>query len=136
MTRTTAQLLERYKENYFEQEFFKENVAFAFSQQQLQEAMEKLGAKDKDELTSIFGIGDICLKKKAKEIAEWSIKQEQQRKQWLQSLMQDEQEEIIEYELYNHECTYTWDIDPVVDLFEDVFSWNQIMIVFHKLTRQ
>jgi len=133
---THAELLERYKENYFEQEFFRENVAFAFSQKQLQEAMQRLGAKNKDELTSIFGAGDICLKKKAMEIAEWSIQQKQQRTQWLQSLTQEEQEVIIEYELYNHECTYTWDIDPVVDLLENVFGYNQIMLVFHKITRQ
>jgi len=70
------------------------------------------------------------------EIAEWSIQQKQQRTQWLQSLTREEQEIIIEYELHNHECTYTWDIGPVVDLFEHVFDYNQIMLVFHKITRR
>ena len=58
------ELLNNYTKNYTEEEFFKNNVTYAFSQIQLEEAMEKLGAKDKTELTSIFGYGDICLKSK------------------------------------------------------------------------
>ena len=130
------EVLEQYNKNYTEEEYFKNNVTYAFSQSQLENAMKKLGANDKSELTSLFGYGDICLKSKAKEILLWVIDREQQKKNWLKSLSAKEQNYIIEYELYNHECDYTWDIEPVVDLFKDIFTHNNIMTVFHKITKQ
>ena len=130
------ELLEQYNKSYTEEEYFKNNVAFAFSQLQLENAMKKLGANDKNELTSLFGYGDICLKSKAKEILLWVIDKEKQKKNWLKGLTTKEQNYIIEYELYNHECTYTWVIEPVVDLFKDIFTYNDIMTVFHKITKQ
>ena len=130
------ELLEQYNKNYTEEEYFKNNVTYAFSQLQLDKAMNKLGANDKSELTSLFGYGDICLKSKAKEILLWVIDKEKQKKNWLKSLSNKEQNYIIEYELYNHECNYTWDIEPVVDLFKDIFTHNDIKIVFHKITKQ
>ena len=81
------ELLEQYNKNYTEEEYFKNNVTYAFSQLQLDNAMKKLGANDKSELTSLFGYGDICLKSKAKEILLWVIDREQQKKNWLKSLM-------------------------------------------------
>ena len=130
------ELLEQYNKNYTEEEYFKNNVTYAFSQSQLEDAMKKLGANDKSELTSLFGYGDICLKSKAKEILLWVIDREKQKKNWLKSLTTKEQNYIIEYELYNYECNYSWDIEPVVDLFKDVFTHNDIMTVFHKITKQ
>ena len=130
------EVLEQYNKNYTEEEYFKNNVTYAFSQSQLENAMKKLGANDKSELTSLFGYGDICLKSKAKEILLWVIDREKQKKNWLKGLTTKEQNYIIEYELYNHECNYTWDIEPVVDLFKDIFTHNDIMIVFHKITKQ
>ena len=44
------EVLEQYNKNYTEEEYFKNNVAYAFSQLQLENAMKKLGAKDKTEL--------------------------------------------------------------------------------------
>jgi len=122
--------------NYTEEEFFRANVTFAFSNKQLEEAIKQLGAKDKTELTSIFGYGDLCLKSKAKEILLWVMNRENEKKKWLKNLSIEEQKIIIEYELYNHECNYTWDIEPVVELFKDVFEYNDIMLVFHKITKQ
>lgn len=130
------ELLERYNRNYTEEKYFSENVTFAFSNKQLQEAMEKLGAKDKSELTSIFGMGDVCLKTKAKEILHFVLNREEENKKWLLSLSREEQDVIIEYELYNHECDYTWDIEPVVDLFKDVFIYNDIMFVFRRINKE
>lgn len=130
------ELLKQYNKNYTEEEYFKNNVTYAFSQSQLEDAMKKLGANDKNELTSVFGYGDICLKSKAKEILLWVIDREKQKKNWLKSLTTKEQNYIIEYELYNYECNYTWDIEPVVDLFKDIFTHNDIMTVFHKIIKQ
>jgi len=130
------ELLKLYNMNYTEEEFFRANVTFAFSNKQLEEAIKQLGAKDKTELTSIFGYGDLCLKSKAKEILLWVMNRENEKKKWLKNLSIEEQKIIIEYELYNHECNYTWDIEPVVELFKDVFEYNDIMLVFHKITKQ
>lgn len=130
------ELLEQYNKNYTEEEFFKNNVTYAFSHIQVEEAIKKLGAKDKTELTTIFGYGDLCLKSKAKDILLWVIEREQEKKVWLKNLSTKEQELIIEYELYNHECEYTYDIEPVVDLFKNIFTYNDIMLVFHKIKKQ
>ena len=64
------------------------------------------------------------------------LNKERERKEWLRSLPDKEKDIIIEYELYNYECDYTYDIDNVVDLFKNVFTWNDIMHVFHKITKQ
>jgi len=47
--------------SFMEDPFIKENLTFAFGKEQIQEAIKKLGAKSEDELTSIFGVGDVCL---------------------------------------------------------------------------
>ena len=129
------ELLEKYNKNYTEEDFYKQNVTYAFSNEQLQNAMKKLGATSEDELTS-FGYGSICLKSKFIEITKWMLNKERERKEWLRSLPDKEKDIIIEYELYNYECDYTYDIDNVVDLFKNVFTWNDIMHVFHKITKQ
>lgn len=132
---TKNELLEIYNKNYTEEEFYKQNVTYAFSNEQLQNAMKKLGATSENELTS-FGFGSICLKSKFKKIMQWILNREEERKNWLKNLTNEEKNIIIEYELYNYECDYTYDIDNVVDLFKDVFEYNDIMRVFHKITKQ
>lgn len=129
------ELLEIYNKNYTEEEYYKQNVTYAFSQNQLQDAMKKLGATNKNELTS-FGFGSICLKSKLQEIIKWILQKESKRKEWLQTLTNEEKNIIIEYELYNYECDYTYNIDNVVDLFKGIFEYNDIMTVFHKITKQ
>lgn len=132
---TKNELLEIYNKNYIEEEFYKQNVTYAFSNEQLQNAMKKLGATSKKELTS-FGYGSICLKSKLNEIIDWILKKEQEKSNWLKNLTNEEKNIVIEYELYNYECDYTYDIDNVVDLFKNVFEYNDIMTVFHKITKQ
>jgi len=132
---TKKELLEIYNKNYTEEEYYKQNVTYAFSNEQLQNAMKKLGATNEDELTS-FGYGSICLKSKFKEIMQWILKKEQEKQEWLKSLSDKEKDIIIKYELYNYECDYTDDIGSVVDLFKNIFTWNDIMSVFHKIKRQ
>lgn len=46
-----------------------------------------------------------------------------------------EEEKAILYELNNHECFYSCDIDDVVDLFEGVYTREQINKVYKKYTR-
>lgn len=132
---TKNELLGIYNKSYTEEEFYEKNVAYAFSKEQLQEAMQKLGATDTKELTT-FGYNTICLKSKVKEIVNWILEKQKEKENWLKSLNQKEKDIIIEFELYNYECTYTYDIDDVVDIFKNVFEYNDIMRVFHKITKQ
>ena len=83
-----------------------------------------------------FGYNTICLKSKVKEIVKWILEKQKEKENWLKSLNQKEKDIIIEYELYNYECTYTYDINDVVDIFKNVFEYNDIMRVFHKITKQ
>lgn len=64
---TKSELLKKYNKNYTEEEYYKQNVTYAFSHSQLQDALKKLGATKEYELTS-FGFGSIFLKSKFKEI--------------------------------------------------------------------
>lgn len=56
--------------SFMDDEFVKENLTFAFGKEQIQEAIKKLGAKSEDDLTSIFGVGDVCLISNAPKIIE------------------------------------------------------------------
>ena len=130
------ELIAKYSENYLEQKFYSKNVMYAFSKEQIQDAIKKLGAKEEHELTSIFGIGDICLQSKKKEIIEWINRQTKEKEKWLQSLAKEEKEVIIRYELTNHECGYTRDIAPVLTKLKDVFTNNLIINVWQKARKE
>lgn len=54
--------------SFMDDPFIKKNLTFAFGKEQIQEAIKKLGAKSEDELTSIFGVGDVCLISNAEKI--------------------------------------------------------------------
>lgn len=56
--------------SFMDDEFIKENLTFAFGKEQIKEAIKKLGARSEDDLTSIFGVGDVCLISNAKKIIE------------------------------------------------------------------
>ena len=53
------ELLEKYNKNYTEEDFYKQNVTYAFYNEQLQNDMKKLGATREYELTT-FGYESIC----------------------------------------------------------------------------
>jgi len=122
-------LLEKYNQNYCSQEFYNSMVTYAFSESQLKEGMKKLGAKQKDELTTL-GFGSICLKSKANEIIEWILKKQAEKDNWLKNLTIREKEVIIRYEIDNHECTYTNDIEPVLEIFNGIFELNLIISIW------
>lgn len=66
--------------SFMDDPFVKENLTFAFGKEQIQEAIKKLGAKNEDELTSIFGVGDVCLISNASKIIEIAKKYKKERK--------------------------------------------------------
>jgi len=66
--------------SFMEDPFIKENLTFAFGKEQIQEAIKKLGAKSEDELTSIFGGGDVSIISNATKIIEIINKYNKERK--------------------------------------------------------
>lgn len=83
-------------------------IAYAFSEQQLKEALEKLGAK-KEECVTIFGHGDIVKKENAKPFIDMLKRHMNE----LQIAMKEEAfaEAAFLYEMDNHEYAINWDGD-------------------------
>jgi len=48
-------------------------------------------------------------------------------------LSEAEQKIIIEYEIHEHKCTRTWDIAPVLEIFENIFDEKLILSVWQKV---
>jgi len=77
--------------------------------------------------------GDLCLKTKVDEITEWLNNEYEARVKWLKNLRENEKKALIKYELNNYECIYTMDIEPVIEIFEDIFDYRLIISVWEKL---
>lgn len=91
-------------------------IAYAFSDQQLEEALVKLGAKDKSEVVTVFGHGDIVKRENAKPFL--AMLQRQTRE--LKEAMRNEEfaEAAFRYEMDNHEYAINWSADEdVLDCF-------------------
>ena len=93
-------------------------IAYAFNEQQLAEALEKLGAK-KEECVTIFGHGDIVKKENAKPFMDMLKRQMNE----LQIAMKEETfaEAAFLYEMDNHEYAINWSGDEDV---LNVFGFN------------
>lgn len=93
-------------------------IAYAFSEQQLKEALEKLGAT-KEECVTIFGHGDIVKKENAKPFIDMLKRHMNE----LQIAMKEEvfAEAAFLYEMDNHEYAINWDGDDDV---LSVFGFN------------
>ena len=88
-------------------------IAYAFSDEQLKEALEKLGAKSVDECVTIFGHGDIVKKGDADKFVEML---ERHSKEVKDALLSDEEfaEAAFLYEMDNHEYAINWSGDEDV----------------------
>jgi len=107
----------------------KHKVFFAFSEKQLIEGMEKIGITDRKELTSIFG-GGLLPKSEVKAFLDNMTAVDKQYKKELREAREAKNEAIL-YELHNHECFYTGEIDEVIKLFDGVFTPFEIKEVFN-----
>lgn len=110
-------------------EIFKEcGVFWAFSNEQFEE--NKTTLEEGDTYVSI-GAGGYIPKSKKDLYKNKSI----ELNAWYRlevSNMENGIEKEIEYELCNHECYYTGDIDVVVDIFSGIYTVKQILEVYHK----
>lgn len=86
-------------------------IAYAFNNQQLKEALEKLGAT-KDECVTVFGHGDIVKKENAPKFLAMLKRHTKE----TQEKMKDPEfaEAAFLYEMDNHEYAINWDGDADV----------------------
>ena len=87
-------------------------IAYAFSDQQLVEALQKLGAKSKDECVTVFGHGDIVKKENAKPFLDMLKRHTKE----TQEAMKDKEfaEAAFRYEMDDHEYAINWSGDDDV----------------------
>lgn len=87
-------------------------IAYAFSDKQLAEALEKLGAESTDECVTIMGHGDIVKKENAKPFLDMLKRHTKEMQDAL--LDEDFAEAAFLYEMDNHEYAINWTGDEDV----------------------
>lgn len=87
-------------------------IAYAFSDEQLQEALVKLGVKSTKECVTVFGHGDIVKRENAKPFLDMLKRHTQEVKE----AMKDKEfaEAAFRYEMDNHEYAINWGGDDDV----------------------
>ena len=102
-------------------------IAYAFNEQQLTEALEKLGAT-KEECVTVFGHGDIVKRTDAKAFIAMLERHTKEMKDRLKE-DPDFAEAAFLYEMDNHEYAINWSADEDVlacfaITFEDIRKWG------------
>lgn len=98
-------------------------IAYAFNDEQLQEALKKLGAT-KDECVTIFGHGDIVKKQDAKRFVDMLKRHTKEMQERLKADVDFAYAAFL-YEMDNHEYAINWDgDDDVLDCF--AITWKEI----------
>ena len=87
-------------------------IAYAFNDEQLKEALEKLGAA-KDECVTIFGHGDIVKRENAKPFLKMLERQDKEMKQQIKDDPEFAEAAFL-YEMDNHEYAINWSADEDV----------------------
>lgn len=88
-------------------------IAYAFNDKQLQEALDKLGAKSTDECVTVMKSGDIMKRENAKPFLDMLKRQMKEVQDLLLSDM-DIAEAAFLYEMDNHEYAINWSGDEDV----------------------
>lgn len=107
-----------------------QKVFWAFSQKQLDEGKAKIGITENSQLTSI-GMGGFVPKANADELFKLIETENARYKKELKEAKEAKEQAIL-YELYNHESYYTGDLEPVINLFEGLYSAKEIREVYLK----
>lgn len=88
-------------------------IAYAFNQEQLEEALIKLGAKSTDECVTMTGHGDIVKREDAPKFREMLKRHKVDIYNLLQNSEEDAEAAFL-YEMDNHEYAINWDGDDEV----------------------
>jgi len=127
--KTYNQIKSTHQTNY--NKILEQNQVFwAFSDEQLQKGIKKYNINKDNKMVSI-GMGGYMPLKYNKRIQEQMKEEDKRYKKELKE-MREEQDGAILYELNNHECFYTGDIEDVVTLFKGIFTPAKIKKVFLK----
>ena len=108
-----------------EQELSDFPIAYAFNDEQLKEALVKLGADSVKECVSVFGHGDMVRKGDSSKLIDMLTRHTEEIKRKLQ----DDPEfakEAFRYEMDNHEYAINWDGDGDV-LAAFAINWADIV---------
>ena len=98
-------------------------IAYAFNKQQLEEALEKLGAT-KEECVTVFGHGDIVKRENAKPLIAMMERHVDELKRKLREDVEFAEAAFL-YEMDNHEYAINWSADEdVLDCF--CINWEFI----------
>ena len=103
-------------------------IAYAFNDEQLKEALVKLGAESVKECVTVFGHGDIVKKENAKPFIEMLKRHTEEVKQKIKEDPDFAQAAFL-YEMDNHEYAINWDGDDDVLAcfgidFNDIREWG------------
>lgn len=104
MSKAYQELIERQR-----QEINNFPVAYAFSQEQLKEALKKLGVESVKECTTVMGHGDIMKKEDAPKFVAMSVRHMDELKEAMKN--KDFAYEAFLYEMDNHEYYINYDGD-------------------------
>ena len=96
-----------------EQEMNDFPIAFAFNDEQLQRALEKLGATSKEECVTVFGHGDIVKRENAKPLVEMLQRHTNEIKDKLKEDIEFAEAAFL-YEMDDHEYAINWSADEDV----------------------
>lgn len=126
---TYQEIKEKHKEVY--NKIMEEcQVFFAFNNEQFKDGLSKIELSQGEKLVSI-GAGGYMPKKhfdaflrKTKEADKIKAKEIKEAKA--------EKEAAILYELKNHECFYTGELDTVMEIFKGIYTAKEIMQVYLK----
>lgn len=109
-------------------------MAFAFDNKQFDEGMKKLGLEpDQTDKVLSLGMGGFILKTDKEKYFNMFKKQEEEMKQAINDIETGEQFifDMFNYELANHEYTYTYEIEPTLDAlgltFEEVQNNEKLL---------
>ena len=105
----------------------KHRVFFAFSDSQLAEGKKKINFQEGEKLVHI-GHGGYM----PKSLVDGFIKGMEEANQWFKDQIKanDQRRAHIAYELANHECYYTGDIDSAVSALGDDYTFDEVHEVY------
>lgn len=88
-------------------------IAYAFSDEQLQEALNKLGVNSTKECVTVFGHGDVVKKENAKPLVDMLARHTNEIKEALKNDVEFAEAAFL-YEMDNHEYAINWSADEDV----------------------
>lgn len=88
-------------------------IAYAFNDEQLEEALKKLGAESEDECVTVFGHGDIVKRQDARQLVKMLERHTKEIKDKLKSDVEFAEAALL-YEMDNHEYAINWSGDEDV----------------------